>query len=487
MFGTDISATYIVDNNIAPVLSESFGACEASIGSGFEPFYVNLWQQASAQGITPIVSAGDSGAAGCDPDPNASNQDVANDGIAVSGIASTAYNVALGGTDFQNFGGTQNQLGSTSTFWNATNATSGSFLQTSAKGYIPEWPWNDSCAATATASNLTTCTASIITPNSNPSAANFGIDLVAGGGGPSTLTAKPNYQSGINGMPAANFRQTPDISLFSGNGTNASFYIICQQDANTGTGSSTSSCDLNSPFADFQGVGGTSAAAPAFAGIMAMVNQKTGQRQGNANFVLYQLYKNGSASTICQSASAPAPTCIFYDTVAGNNSVACAGGKPNCSATGSGTFGVLVDPTSTTKPAFITRTGYDNATGLGSVNVTNLLNAWSTATFTSDTVTLTPATTSITHGTSVAFHVSVTPSTATGAVSLTAKPATGTVRQPHAPRSASAPSRKILPSLSVVAPLPSTPSNCPAAPLIKLLPTMPEMVRSPLTLPLLSP
>ncbi len=436
MFGTDISATYIVDNNIAPILSESFGACEASIGSGFEPFYVNLWQQASAQGITAVVSAGDSGSAGCDPDPNAANQDVANDGIAVSGIASTAYNVALGGTDFQNFGGTQNHLGSTSTFWNATNSTNGSLTQTSAKGYIPEWPWNDSCAATATTGNLTTCPSSVVTPNSDPSSANFGIDLVAAGGGPSSLpisttnpaliNTKPSYQVGINGMPAANARQTPDISLFSGNGTNASFYVICQEDANTGTGSSTSSCDLNSPFADFQGVGGTSAAAPAFAGIMAMVNQKTGQRQGNANFVLYQLYKNNVAGTICTSAASPASTCIFYDTVLGNNSVACTGGATKNCSNGSNQFGVLIDPTSTTKPAFITGAGYDNATGLGSVNITNLLNAWSTATFTADTVTLTPPTTSITHGTSVAFHVSVTPSTATGAVSLTAKPATGT-------------------------------------------------------------
>jgi subtilase family serine protease len=437
MFGTDLSASYIVDNNSAPILSESFGACEASIGSGFEPFYVSLWQQASAQGITAIVSAGDSGSAGCDPDPNASNQDVANDGLAVSGIASTAYNVALGGTDFQNAGTVQNDPSGTSSFWNATNAANGSLLQTSAKGYIPEWPWNDSCAAAATTGHLTTCTSAIITPNSNPSSANFGIDLVAGGGGPSTLpistsnsaliNTKPSYQSGITGMPPANARQTPDISLFSGNGTNGSFYVICQQDANATAGSS---CDLtNNNFTDFQGVGGTSAAAPAFAGIVAMVNQKTGQRQGNANFVLYKLYKNNVAGTICQSAAAPASTCIFYDTVLGNNSVACAGGSKNCSATGSGSFGVLVDPTATTKPAYITGTGYDNATGLGSVNVTNLLNAWSsaTSTFTSDTVTLTGPTGTVPHGSQQTFTVHVTPTTgtATGTVALIATPPTG--------------------------------------------------------------
>jgi hypothetical protein len=436
MFGTDLSAIYIIDNNIAPILSESFGTCEANITAGSEPFYIELWQQASAQGITAILSAGDSGSAGCDPDGSSANQDVANNGIGVSGLASTIYNVALGGTDFQNAGATQNAPSGTSTFWNATNANNGSFTQTSAKGYIPEWPWNDSCAATATTGSLGTCTAAIINPNSDPTAQNFGVDVVAGGGGPSSLTGtggvainpKPNYQSGINGMPAANFRQVPDVSLFSGNGTNASFYVICQQDANTGTGSSTSSCDLNSPFNDFQGVGGTSAAAPAFAGIMAMINQKTGQRQGNANYILYQLYKNNAAGTICASAANPAGTCIFYDTVLGNNSVACAGGSTNCSNATSGQFGVLVDPTATTKPAFITKTGYDNATGLGSVNVTNLLNAWSGVSFPASTVTITSANpTSSTHGAMVTFNITVSPTPAAGgAVSLLASPSSGT-------------------------------------------------------------
>src|SRR5579863_7463784 len=409
MFGTDLSAIYIVDNNIAPVLSESFGSCEAGIGSSAEALYVDLWEQASAQGITAVISAGDNGSAGCDPTTSASNQDVANSGIAVSGLASTAFNVALGGTDFQNAGTTQNSPSGTSSFWSNSPNPTNSTTENSATGYIPEWPWNDSCAATASSSNLGTCTAAIINPNSNPSAANFGIDLIAGSGGPSAFNAKPSFQSGINGMPSANFRQLPDVSFFAGNGTNASFYIICQQDANTGTGSSTSSCDLNSPFADFQGVGGTSAAAPAFAGVMAMINQKTGQRQGNANYALYQLYKKNTAGTICASAASPASTCIFYDTVAGNNSVACAGGTPNCSNTTSGQFGVLIDPTKTNTPAFMTTTGYDNATGLGSVNITNLLNAWSSVSFTADAVTLTGPSGTVAHGSTQTFHVSVNP------------------------------------------------------------------------------
>src|SRR5580698_8328173 len=268
IFGIDLSAIYIIDNNTAPILSESFGDCESDLGSSGEAFYSGLWEQASAQGITAILSAGDSGSAACD---SSNTEDVASAGIAVSGLASTAYNVALGGTDFQNSGTTQNAPGTTSTFWNTTNGANGSFTQTSAKSYIPEWPWNDGCAAAATSSNLNTCTSTIINGDSNQNSGSFGLDLTAGGGGPSTLNTKPAYQSGITGMPSANFRQVPDVSFFAGNGTNGSFYIICQEDANAGTGSNTSSCDLNSPFANLQNVGGTYAAAPAFAGVMAMV------------------------------------------------------------------------------------------------------------------------------------------------------------------------------------------------------------------------
>jgi len=417
--GIDLSAIYIIDNNIAPIMSESFGACEAGLGTTGEQFYNALWQQASAQGITVIVSTGDNGSAACDPLPTATNQDVATKGLAVSGFASTVYNVALGGTDFQN--GTP-----PSPYWNTTNAAT---TQTSAKSYIPESTWNNSCASTATTGSLGTCTATIINNDDTSSSPTFGVDLVAGSGGPSSTNTKPAWQTGITGNPVDGFRDVPDISFFAGNGFNGSFYIICEMDANTGTGSNTSSCDLNSPFNDFQGVGGTSAAAPSFAGIMALVNQKTEQRQGNANYVLYQLYKKNTAGTICTSnaASVTAAGCIFYDTVTGNNSVACQGGTPNCSntSTAANQYGVLVDPAHTTNPAWLTTAGYDTATGLGSLNVTNLLAAWSSATFTADTVAITsPAsgTVNIAHGSNASFTVKVTPTTATGSVSLIAEP-----------------------------------------------------------------
>ncbi len=57
----------------------------------------------------------------------------------MSGFASTQYNVAVGGTDFaDSYEGTNAQ------YWKKkNNATYGS-----AKSYVPEIPWNDSCAST---------------------------------------------------------------------------------------------------------------------------------------------------------------------------------------------------------------------------------------------------------------------------------------------------------------------------------------------------
>src|SRR5882757_2436049 len=142
--GVDLSAEYIVDNNVAPVMSDSYGSCEANLGTSGNAFYNLLWQQAAAEGITVSVSAGDNGSAGCD-DPNeasagenATAQNPAQ-GIAVSGTASTPFNVAVGGTDFDD-ATTQN------TFWDTTNTSTTAPVPASAKGYIPEIPWNDSCA-----------------------------------------------------------------------------------------------------------------------------------------------------------------------------------------------------------------------------------------------------------------------------------------------------------------------------------------------------
>jgi subtilase family serine protease len=134
--GTDLSAVYIVDNNLAPVMSESYGLCELGLGTTGNQFYNALWQQAAAQGITVFISAGDNGAAGCD-NFDAQSPAPAEYGLEVSGYASTPYNVAVGGTDFNDFT-------NPGTYWSLTN---NSTTQASALGYIPETSWNDSCTA----------------------------------------------------------------------------------------------------------------------------------------------------------------------------------------------------------------------------------------------------------------------------------------------------------------------------------------------------
>ncbi len=410
--GIDLSALYIVDNNVAPVMSESYGNCELFLGNAGNAFYNALWQQAAAQGITVLMSSGDGGSAGCDDFNSAS---VAQFGLAMSGFASTPYNVAVGGTDFDQT--PQNAPN----YWNATNnANTGA----SAKSYIRETPWNDSCAGVEFGMN-----------GCVPNNFNF-LDIVAGSGGPSNCAvqdnsgnclngySKPAWQTGT-GVRLDGVRDTPDVSLFASNGFNGSFYILCEADQLQGF-----PCSIGANNFAFLGVGGTSASAPALAGIMALVNQKTGGRQGNANYVLYKLAAQAGGS--CDSSALTQAqltnnSCIFYDTTKGTNSVPCSLDSPNCGTAPPSGFGVLVDPSDNITPAWTTTKGYDMATGLGSVNVANLVNKWSTATFTQSVTTLTNLSpVNIGHGQPVNVSVTVAPKTGsgtpTGSVALMAKP-----------------------------------------------------------------
>jgi len=423
--GVDVSAIYIVDNNIAPVMSVSFGSCEVDLGTSGNQFYSTLWQQAAAQGISVMVSAGDSGSAACDPPSNNPNESAASQGLAVSGIASTQYNVAMGGTDFD-------QAGNQGTFWNTANTSTTPPVLASAKGYIPEMAWNDSCAA---GGSVTGCANASASTDTN-------LDFVASGGGPSSVNAKPSWQSGVTGVPIDGKRDLPDVSFFSSDGgptdatggsTIKSFYIVCESDQDI---AGDTGCNLTKfvstpstgPFHDFQAVGGTSAAAPTFAAVMALVNQKTGQRQGNANLVLYSLarneaFANCNSSSFTNPSNAPPSSCTFLDVTKGNISVACSAGTVDCSKTGSSGFGVMATASGGSTLAYNTGTGYDLATGLGSVNVTNLLNAWSGLTRPGATTTLSTSTTfPIAHGTTANFSVAVSPLAATGDVSLVGGP-----------------------------------------------------------------
>jgi hypothetical protein len=300
--GLELSALYVVDNNTDDIMSLSFGLCEANLTSE-NAFFNGLWEQAAAQGITVTVSAGDPGSAGCD-DFNAESR--ATLGIAANGIASTPFNIAVGGTDFDD-------VGTQATYWNQSPGANDPVTKLSVKGYIPETTWNDSCAATATPANLNTVCATA-------------TSIVAGGGAPSTLYTKPSWQVGT-GVPTANVRNTPDISLFASDGLQSqSFYVVCEADAVP-----SNSCSPTGSFS-FLGVGGTSASAPSFAGILALIEQGESnagrsRRQGNANFVLYKIAQTAagkSCTSLRTDPTQPAPAgCVFNDITKGNNSVPC--------------------------------------------------------------------------------------------------------------------------------------------------------------------
>lgn len=406
--GVDLSAQYIVDNNISPIMSVSYGICEPALGTSGNLFFNQLWQQAAAQGITVFVSTGDSGSAVCDRGGLP-----AQFGLQVSGFSSTPYNVAVGGTDF-------NDVNTQAAFWNLNNDTH----LASARGYIPELTWNDSCTNSLLSLFGFSATAEINCNNPQLS----GIAIPNGGsGGKSTCTvgngqdiascsggyAKPPWQKGL-GVPADGKRDLPDVSLYAATGLfSASFYIVCEADQTFGQ-----YCDQNPQALEFLGFGGTSASAPSFAGIMALIDQKTQSRQGNANYVLYNLASQTGGS--CASTATPPANCIFHDVVSGTIAQPCFKGSKDCTTTrSSDSIGVL--------NGYAATAGFDLATGLGSVDATNLVNAYNSAAgaFKGSTITLglTPTPVSIVHGTPVNVSITVAAKppatgTPTGLVSL---------------------------------------------------------------------
>jgi len=387
--GANLSAISVVDGNLAPILTLNYTDCEPATGADGDnhTFYYYLWEQAASQGITVVAPTGDSGAAGCDSHltENAATGGggIAPGGLAVNATASTEFNVAVGGTDF-------NQVGNWSQYWNLSNASN---TLASAISYIPEETWNDTCAENG--------------PNgcSNPSTS--GSDLLAGGGGCSSYSATPAWQATLGVCTATGgTRALPDISLFSGDGNNGSLYLLCQGDANS---NGETSCNLSSPYLNIQGAGGTAASAAAFAGIMALVNQYNNGRQGIANYVLYPLAASSTAAA-------------FHDITQGSTSVACvAAAFLDCSNQGTG-YGIIADSSG---PIWSAAPGYDLATGIGSVDVNNLVTRWSSINFPATTTTIVSANpASSAHGQAVTFSITVTSAsgTPTGNVALMVNP-----------------------------------------------------------------
>jgi hypothetical protein len=346
--GVDLSEMYIIENNLTDVMTESFGNCEGNLTSAEAAGISSLAQQAATQGIAYVVSAGDSGSAGCD---NPHTETVATHPPSVNVLASTPYTVAVGGTMF-------NEGANPAKYWNSTNNPE---TLESVISYIPEDPWNESCAHGAAG-----C--------SNP-------NIFAGGGGPSNFFSKPSWQAGVSGIPADNHRDLPDVSLTA---AGHDPYLICLR----------ASCVPNAQGQIFfVGASGTSASAPAFAGILALVNQQTFVRLGQPNYVLYRLAA-AEAFAQCNASNPTTPpgsTCVFNDVTVGNNSVP-----------GETGYGTATAP-------YQTGVGYDMATGLGSINVSNLVSQWNSITFNSTTTTFSISpTTTVVHGTPLNVSGTVT-------------------------------------------------------------------------------
>jgi subtilase family serine protease len=440
------SSNYVIQHNTAKILNVSYGLCELFLGTGGNTTYNALWQSAAAQGIAVFVASGDSGSPACDQGQATSVPYGAQYGLSVSGLASTPYNTAVGGTDFD--------WGSTAApYWGTTNSTTNG---SNALSYMPEIPWNDTCTNPLAlsyfqgwAKSLKNAGFNATSPTDGESACNFivtwnttiknntnpPVDLsgfvnsVGAGGGASNCTvnntnsstttadptsctggyAKPTWQAGVTGIPNDSKRDIPDVSFFASNGFLGSAYLICVS-ANGACVTSTS--PTTEPTA--QEIGGTSAASPAMAGVMALINQKAGVPQGNPNSELYTLAGKQTYST-CKTEGPPSNGCYFNDVDTGTIAMACTSGKPNCTVSHSGdTLGVM--------SGYDAAVGFELATGLGTLNVANVVNGWTSATGTgATTVTVVPASSSIVSNVALTVTGTVTGSlgTPTGTVTLT--------------------------------------------------------------------
>ena len=392
--------TAVTDNKV-DIFSLSFGLCEYYLTTSDNAMIAKMWQQAASQGIAVTVSTGDNGSGGCD-DPNSASS--ASTGLQVSGWASTPYNIAVGGTDFYGL------LSNFSAYVN-NNKTSSDFYR-SANSYIPESTWNDSVnddglLANNTPYGLGSNQTNIIAGSGGVSACSSNTDRTGGGkfilGTCTSGYAKPVWQRGP-GVPDDKARDLPDISLMAGNGLDDATWLICTDDKENGTGYPENCATQPNKNFYYAGYGGTSTSAPAFAGILALLQDaQGGHRLGlDAVKLLYDLYNTPHAAS------------VFHDTTQGNISVYCSAGSPDCKKDAAG-YNFL--------SGYNTTTGYDLATGLGSVDATQLINLWGAGSGALKAiVSVTPSSDQITTAEALQVAVTVTGSssigTPTGTVTL---------------------------------------------------------------------
>jgi hypothetical protein len=432
-FGGQLSDQYIAEHpSMFTIMSASYGECEIGLGTAGNTAINAIYQQGAAAGISIFESAGDQGSTGCDNSDATTFPNPAQNGLQVNGDASSPWVTAVGGTEFtwQNF---------RTTYWSATNSATN---LSNALGYIPEAPWNGTCTSQLYLDRLWqpqlgfTTLEQVCNNMVGLGYENF-VTVTGGSGGVSSCITstngefstcgggypQPSWQKGVTGMPGATYRYLPDVSLFASSGFpygfNGSAYLIC-----VASNAKPQACDYkDNTEVIYQEVGGTSVSSPALAGIMALVQQKqNGAAQGLANPVFYKLAAKDNLTNCNSSTVAAGNACNFYDVTYGNNAQVCTTGSRNCVTNTSGdTYGVV--------SGYTTTTGYDQATGLGSVNATNLVNNWASVAGGSLTVSLSPtslAFASTTEGSTSAAQTVTIKNTGTAAVTLTSETITGT-------------------------------------------------------------
>jgi hypothetical protein len=396
-----------VQNTVAmqpppPIMSISYGDCEAQDGETTNQAFYLAYQQGVAEGMSIFGATGDHGPDDCE-DAGDNSPPRAHDGLGVDGWSSTPYNVAVGGTDFSPvFSGTA------STYWSSTNSANFG----SAKSYIPEMAWNGDCSSLQIAGFFgysdayTFCNSQL---HGEKAWKTYPFSSGGGEGGQSGCATgapnsdtplvvsgtcagytKPSWQNvlgNIYGDPTNdNVRDTPDVSLFASWDIWNVGYVVCFTDPNNGglpcTGNST---------ATWWNGGGTSFATPIWAGIQALINTATGTAQGLPNVRLYQLAaaeygSSGNSSCNSSNGNTVGSSCIFYDVTLGDTAEPCYdlnGNFYNCyDPGGTGATGVMsaafndTTPPYSYTPAYQAGTGWDFVSGIGTVNVYNLLMAW---------------------------------------------------------------------------------------------------------------
>ena len=307
------SIDFAITQNIAPVISVSYGACESLLSATELDQESALFQQAAAQGQTLVAASGDSGATACADYPTSSGVTTTQQqALAVAFPASSPYVTAVGGTEMA--AGTF-AVGSSS-YWSPSSATTGTLLS-----YVPEVVWNEGSVARG---------------------------IIATGGGTSGHFPRPTWQTGLPGITSGQYRLVPDIALQSS--IQAPGFLLCTSDRSLAGSQTSCSNGLLGSSGAYTVAGGTSFATPIFAGMVALLNQvEQAAGQGNINPTLYTL-----ASTPATYAS------VFHDIATGSS--ACVAGAASCAAPG--------------ESAFAATPGYDQATGLGSFDFGKLVTAW---------------------------------------------------------------------------------------------------------------